>query len=186
MAIESPKYSVVSKQPNYEVRQYEPYIQAQVEIESGLNDAVNEGFNILAGYIFGDNKARTRIAMTAPVTEELAAVPQKIPMTRPVTVAASGTGRYIVSFTMPHKYTIDTLPEPNNKRVYLREVAHHKVAAVRFPGRLKDNLFERKEKEIRSVLERDGIAPKSNSVAAQYDPPWVPGFLRRNEILIDI
>jgi hypothetical protein len=186
MAIESPKYSVISKNPSYEVRLYEPYVVAQVEIESGFDDAVNLGFSPLAGYIFGDNKSRSHIAMTVPVTEEPAAAPQKIPMTRPVTAASSGPGRYRVSFTMPKKYSIETLPEPNNTSISFKALPAHKAAAIRFTGRMNARLFERKEKELRSSLESDGITVKSGAVAAQYDPPWIPGFLRRNEILLDI
>lgn len=186
MAIESPKYAVISKSPVYEIRQYEPYILAQVEVDSGFDDAVNLGFSPLAGYIFGDNKSRSHIAMTVPVTEESAAASQKIPMTRPVTAAASGPGRYTISFTMPKKYSLETLPEPNNRAISFRALPAHKAAVIKFPGRMNAKLFERKEKELRGSLESDGFAAKSAAVAAQYDPPWIPGFLRKNEVLIDI
>jgi hypothetical protein len=186
MAIESPNYRVISKQTDYEVRQYEPYIVAQVDIESEFDEAINNGFNILAGYIFGDNKARTHIAMTAPVTEEKSNAAQRIPMTRPVTATSSGNKRYTISFTMPQKYTYDTLPEPNNNSIRLKAVPAHKMAAIRFRGQLNARIFEQKEGELKKAVVRDGFKTKSNVIAAQYDPPFIPGFLRRNEVLVEI
>ena len=186
MALKSPKYTVVSKNQVYEVRRYEPYILAQVEIESGFDDAVHLGFSPLASYIFGDNKARFHIPMTNPVTEERAGQPQKIAMTRPVTASPIGQGRYIVSFTMPGKYNLESLPQPNNKSIMFKAVAAHKDAVIRFSGRMNAKLFERKEVELRAALNKDGIKAKGAAVAAQYDPPWMPDIFRRNEILLEV
>jgi hypothetical protein len=65
-------------------------------------------------------------------------------------------------------------------------VAAHNAAAIRFRGRLNKELFQRKERQLRNALERDDIKTKSNSIAAQYDPPFIPGIFRKNEILIEI
>jgi hypothetical protein len=87
---------------------------------------------------------------------------------------------------MPKKYSLETLPEPNNKSIAFKALPAHKAAAISFSGRMNARLFEKKEKELRASMESDGITPKSVAIAAQYDPPWVPGLLRRNEILIDV
>ena len=101
MPIESPKYKVIERDNKFEIREYEKYIVAEVDVEAGYNAALNTGFGILAGYIFGGNSARASIAMTAPVTEK----PEKIPMTKPVSAYHKQDQVYTISFSMPSKYT---------------------------------------------------------------------------------
>jgi hypothetical protein len=84
MSIESPKYKIIERDNKFEIRDYERYIVAEVDVEASYNSALNSGFGILAGYIFGGNSARTSIAMTAPVTENSTSRSEKIEMTRPV------------------------------------------------------------------------------------------------------
>ena len=130
MAIETPKYSVLRKNKNIEIRQYSEYIQAEVEVNSpNYRSAIEKGFEILAGYIFGNNVSRKKIDMTAPVKTSKS---ERIPMTSPVKV--SGEGSYNVSFIMPSNYTLATLPVPNNSSIELRTIKPEKIAAIRFPG----------------------------------------------------
>ncbi len=132
MAIETPKFETLLKDGKYEIRKYQEYTIASVEIESDFKHALIEGFRILADYIFGNNRAKTSIEMTVPVTEQVVAG-QKIGMTAPVISARSGEGKkYLISFTMPSKYTLETLPEPVNKNISLVTVTPHKAAALQF------------------------------------------------------
>jgi len=87
---------------------------------------------------------------------------------------------------MPAKYTLDTLPEPDDKRIKFEEVKNERVASLRFKGRVKEKLARQKIEELKKWLEKNNIQPKSNFIVAQYNNPAVPGFLRRNEILVDI
>ena len=65
---ETPKYSVSRKQNEIEIRQYPGYIQAEVTVdEKNYKSAIEKGFNLLAGYIFGNNISRQKIEMTTPV-----------------------------------------------------------------------------------------------------------------------
>ncbi len=83
--IEKPKYKVVQKTDDYEIRAYDSYIIAETVIVGAKdkNEAVNKGFSIIAGYIFGDNTKKGKIDMTAPVnTKE--DVSEQIEMTAPV------------------------------------------------------------------------------------------------------
>ena len=115
MALEKPSYTTIEKDGRFEIRRYDPYLTADVSVSAAdYRKAASEGFSPLANYIFGGNTTRQKIAMTAPV----AAQPQseKIAMTAPVSVTGKGT--YTVSFTIPNKYTLDTLPIPNDKRVH--------------------------------------------------------------------
>lgn len=186
MALENPKYQVLRKDGKFEIRQYEGYITAEVEIQSDYDSALRQGFRILASYIFGNNRKKEHIPMTAPVIEQDKEQGEKIPMTAPVTSRALGEGTHLVSFIMPSRYTLDTLPQPNSEEIKFREVEPHQVAALRFSGNLKAKLLDKKTQEMKQWLDQNNLAPKGGFVSAQYNPPWIPGFLRRNEILVEI
>ena len=186
MAIESPKYQTVDKDKKFEIREYEEYILAEVEIDGEFGSVLQKGFRVLADYIFGGNISRARINMTVPVTEQ-AVSSEKIDMTAPVTSSPIEEGRkYRIAFTMPSKYTLENLPEPANKMISFREVSKHKVAALRFSGSLNSKLATRKAKELETWLNENKYSKKSGFVFAQYNPPWLPGIFRRNEVLTEV
>jgi hypothetical protein len=186
MAIESPKYQTVHKDRKFEIREYEEYIVAEVEIDGDFGSALQKGFRILADYIFGGNTSRARINMTVPVTEQ-AVSSEKIDMTAPVTSSPIEEGRkYRIAFTMPSKYTLDSLPEPANKMILFRKVSKRKIAALQFSGSLKSKLATRKAKELETWLNENKYSKKSGFVFAQYNPPWIPGIFRRNEVLTEV
>jgi len=186
MAIESPRYETVRKDNKFEIREYEDYILAEVEVDGDFGSALQKGFRLLADYIFGGNTSRARINMTVPVTEQ-AAVSEKIEMTAPVTSSPIEEGKkYIIAFTMPSKYTLESLPEPENKTISFRKVGKHKVAALRFSGNLNSKLATRKAKELETWLNENKYSKKTGFVFAQYNPPWIPGIFRRNEILTEV
>ncbi len=174
-------YDVEQKDGSFEMRKYGHYILAQVDIEASFDKAIVKGFRILANYIFGGNKKRSQIAMTAPVVEES----EKIEMTTPVTEEREGNFQRI-SFAMPSKYTIDSLPEPDDKRIHFKEFKNQETAVLRFKGRVKEKLATEMVEELKRWLYKNHIEPKSNFMVAQYNHPAVPGFLRRNEIIVEI
>ena len=201
MAIESPKYEVEKEEGSFEIRTYASYIVAQVDVESDFDGALRNGFEILAHYIFGGNKKKESIPMTAPVSEEIPMMApvtaqkismtapvtaEKISMTAPVTEEQAGERSYRVSFAMPSKFTLETLPEPQDKRITFKVVESRRTAAIRFSGRVHKKLATQKTEELRDWLSRNGIVPKSSFVVALYNPPFIPGIFRRNEIIVDI
>ena len=190
MAIESPKYEVEKEEGSFEIRTYAAYIVAQVDVESDFDGALRNGFEILAHYIFGGNKKKESIPMTAPVSEEIPMMApvtsEKISMTAPVTEEQAGERSYRVSFAMPSKFTVETLPEPQDKRITFKVVEGRRTAAIRFSGRVHEKLATQKTEELRDWLSRNGMVPKSNFVVALYNPPFIPGIFRRNEIVVDI
>ena len=186
MAIESPKYEIVLQDKKFEIRQYEDYIVAEVEIEGDFDSALQKGFRVLADYIFGNNLSRAHINMTAPVTEQ-AATSEKIDMTAPVTSTPVEEGKkYKVAFAMPSKYTLENLPKPANKEISFRKIASHKVAVLRFSGNLNGSLALRKAKEMETLLNENKYDKKSDFIFAQYNPPWIPGLVRRNEVIAEL
>ncbi|MGZ4864260.1 MAG: SOUL family heme-binding protein [Halobacteriota archaeon] len=188
--VESPSYNVEKKEDSFEIRAYASYIIAQVDVESDFDAALRTGFEILAHYIFGGNKKRESISMTAPVSEEIPMMApvtsEKISMTAPVTEEQTAGGAYRVSFAMPSKFTLETLPEPQDPRITFKVVEGRRTAAIRFPGCVHGKLATQKIEELREWLSRNGITPKSNFVVALYNPPFIPGIFRRNEIIVDI
>ncbi|HML04463.1 MAG TPA: heme-binding protein [Methanobacterium sp.] len=194
-------YEVEKKEGDFEIRRYVAHVMAHVDVEASFDDAMGIGFRILANYIFGGNRKRSKIEMTvpveeerkgsekipmtAPVTEETLKDSEKIKMTTPVTEEATGN-IHRISFVMPSKYTLETLPEPEDNRIKFEEVKEEKMAALRFKGRVKEKLALEKIREMKDLLQKHNIEPKSNYIVAQYNNPAVPGFLRRNEILVEI
>ena len=185
--IETPKYEVVAKHKGYEIRRYAPYIVAEVTEKGGYRETQNQGFRDVAGYIFGGNKAKASIPMTAPVLHEPEGKSEKIAMTAPVIHERGGEPHvYKLAFVMPSKYKLETLPAPNNPNVTLRQVPAKKYAAVRFRGYAPEKTVARKAEWLLDRLKADGIQATGVPFVAQYHPPWTPPFMRRNEILVEV
>ena len=182
MAVERPKYSVELASPPCELRRYDPTIVAVVHVGGDRSDAVNAGFRILAGYIFGDNRAKAKIAMTAPVTQSPG---QSIAMTAPVQQQSSGAG-WDVRFTMPAAYTLSSLPAPKDERIRLVEVPAHRVAAIKFSGFWSDANLESHAAKLLDWVKAEKLTALAAPTYAYYDPPWTPWFMRTIEVLVDI
>ena len=182
--LEEPSYNVVSKESGYEIREYDPYIVAEVEVWWNQSEALNNGFRYLAWYIFGWNTKGDSIKMTAPVSETQ--VSEKIAMTVPVADTPSSSGKRLVQFSMPSTYTLETLPLPNNDKVTLREVPGKKIAALRYTGYATEKRVENKKKKLGEYLERDDMSVIWEMSSAQYNPPLSFPLTRRNEIIVEI
>ncbi len=179
--IEEPAYTVVAERDFYEVRDYAPFIIAEVEVEGDYRGAMNRGFRVLADYIFGNNSERMEMAMTAPVFQNEAAAP-------PTADAGEATPEYdqrhIVSFVMPSKFDMDSLPDPRTDRVTLREVPGGQFAVHRFSGWAREGHVEKMRRQLLEAVEADGLAIEGPVLLGQYNPPWTLPFLRRNEVLV--
>lgn len=187
MAIETPKYRILKKEGKFELREYEEFVTAQVQIkEDSYDRATQEGFKLLAGYIFGGNKKRTSISMTSPVVSEQSSISEKIAMTAPVQIENINKDSYIISFVMPKHYTLQSLPIPDNNMVTFKLNSSSKIAVIRFSGFVNDKTISKKTTELKKWLEKEKLKTKGKYQTARYDPPWTPWFLRRNEILIKI
>ena len=189
--IEQPRYAVVEKRDGYEIRQYEPQLAAEVTVDGAFTAATNRGFRQLADYIFGNNTVQgtksESIAMTSPVIEregDDSSAP--IAMTSPVVERSPETGKRVITFVMPSQYTVETLPRPNNEEVRIVEIPARRCAALRFSGNMDDDKADRKKAELVALLDRDGIAHTGPPMLAQYNPPWTPPFMRRNEVMIEL
>ncbi len=179
-----PPYEMLKQDGSFEVRRYGPMVIA----ETLLNDedygaASGKGFSRLAGYIFGKNRSKTSISMTAPVLQERRN--EKIPMTAPV-LQQRNKGGWSMAFVLPDGFTLATAPEPLDPEVKLSEVPAATVAVVTFPGLHSAGNLEKYDQQLRAWVEKQGYRAISEPKFAAYDPPWAIPFLRRNEVQIRI
>ena len=180
--VEKPDYKVIQSEQNIEIRQYEPMIIAEVEVDGKREDAIRDGFRLLADYIFGNNTVQQVISMTAPVQQK---ENQKIAMTAPVQQQSMGKS-WRMSFVMPSKYRLDSLPVPNNNRVRLKEILTKKFVVIEFSGTNSNENVTENENQLMSYIEAKKIKIIGSPKYAFYNAPWTLPFLRRNEVMIEI
>jgi hypothetical protein len=183
MAVEKVKYTVLEKEDSFEIRQYEAKIVAETYVEGNLEDVGNAGFRRLYAYISGDNTKKQSISMTAPVGQEAGS--EKIAMTAPVSQEKKDD-RWRITFLMPAEYTLEMLPEPVDERVKLAEEPGRLMAAVKYSGTWSEAGYEKNKALLEEYLRRRGLTKAGAAVWARYDPPFMPWFLRRNEVLIPV
>ncbi len=184
MAVEEPAFKQVLREGNFELRDYPAVVVAEVTVTGDQKEAANAGFRLLAGYIFGGNKRRQSIAMTAPVAQQAAS--EKIAMTAPVAQTQASTGAWVVRFTMPSAYTLQTLPVPNDARVQLRNIEPARFAVLRFSGLAQPGDVETKSNELLAQVTSHRLRALGSVSLAQYNPPWTLWFMRRNEVMVEV
>lgn len=187
MATEEPKFSIIEKSESFELRNYAPQLIAEVKVEGDLDAASNQGFRLIAAFIFGQNQVSEKISMTAPVGIE-ATQSTKIAMTVPVGIEASkgSSNEWIFSFVMPAEYTLATLPKPMNPLVSIRELPAQKRAAITFSGFYNEDKVNEKTKALEEWIKSKQWQAIGAPQFARYNPPWSLPFMRRNEILITV
>ena len=183
MAIEEAQYTVRVKDDRFEVRDYAPQVIAETVVTGGLEEAGNKAFNRLFQYISGNNRAQARVDMTAPVSQKPEG--KEIAMTAPVGQQRI-QDKWAVSFLMPSSYTLETLPEPLDPEVTLRQVPARQIAAVRYTGFWSEDNFLRNKEALESWIERNGLKITGEAIWARYNSPFSLWFLRRNEVLIPV
>ena len=183
MALEEPEYRSLERAGDFELRYYEPYIVAETMVNGSFSDVGKEGFRRLSGYIFGDNRTKASISMTAPVSQ--VAESEKIAMTAPVS-QAQDNGEWRITFTMPAEYTLQTLPQPLDPRVMLKQEPGRLTAAIRYSGTWSQERYEKHEQRLRALIQERGLQAVGEPVFARYNPPFTLWFLRRNEVLIPV
>lgn len=151
-----------------EIRRYPAAIVAETEVEGGYRESLYAGFRRLAGYLFGRNARAQTLALTAPVA-----------------ATAEAPRRYTVRLVLPPA-PAEALPRPLDERVRLRPVPARRAAALRFGGRATEEALRARQAELASRLALAGLAAAGAPELAQYDPPWTPGPLRRNEVIVTL
>lgn len=163
-----PKYLVLKKWGNFEIRQYEPRVIAQTTIQNDFEQAIKEGFNLLAAYIFGQNATKTKIAMTAPVEQR------------------EEKKNWLIAFSMPSNYKLSELPSPKDSRITLKQIETQKMAALVFSGFCTEKKAAQNTNLLLEFIEQHGYTPIGPCILARYDPPWTLPCFRHNELLFVI
>jgi len=167
--VETIKYEVIRSVGKIEIRLYPKVVIARVD------DPNVDAFGLLYDFITGANVQKAKVKMTAPV------VSQEIAMTSPV-LSQTGT----MAFVMPAKLSLETTPQPTDDRVEISEIPSRKVAVLRFSGGWSEHRFEEETNELLQELAKAKIQTKGNVFSMLYNPPFTPGFLRRNEVAVEI
>ena len=161
---ERQKFDLVKRIDDIEIRRYHQCVMADVIVDASYANAGNLGFRPLVTYI-----SQNQIAMTAPVLQE-----------------QLHTNSWVVSFVMPDGMKLENLPLPKNQGVTLRTVKEHTCAVLGFSGMTTENKLHEKEAELRTAMSEAKLSPVGPMRIARFDPPWKPGFMRHNEVIIPI
>lgn len=189
LAIEEPSYQVVRKNDAIEIRSYAAYMVAETRVDREFADAGNAAFSPLFKYISGNNRRREKIEMTAPVNQRpVAERGEKIEMTAPVAQSRDQEGRngYVVSFAMPARFGPDNIPQPEDPRVTIREIPARTMAVLAYSGTWSQERYAAHERKLIEEVARAGLTPRGAIQFARYNAPFVPWFLRRNEVMVEI
>ena len=187
MATEEPEFTILKQSEDFELRRYDPQIVAQTWVTGDQKEAGNKGFKVLADYIFGNNTApngdSSKISMTAPVKmQPQTGASKKIAMTAPVAMQEQD-GKWRVRFVMPSKYTMQTLPKPNNSAVSIIEVPAKTYGVIKFSGLTGADKVATKTAQLQDWMQNLNVVGIPEM--ARYNPPWTLPFMRRNEVMIE-
>ena len=171
MAIEEPKYAVSKKYDAFELREYSSYIVAQTEVIGEDKGRGSKAFKTLAGYIFGKNKEKIRMKMTAPVIQK---------------DVLNHSDTSVFSFVMPEKFSLDSLPMPINENIKIKKMSAKTVAALSYSGGWSLEKYKEHEEKLLKALNKNGVKIIGKPLFARYNSPFSLWFLRRNEVLVEV
>jgi hypothetical protein len=183
MAAEEAEFELVEAEGAFAVRDYAAHVLAETTVKAARDEAGNKAFRTLFNYISGDNRSRTEVPMTAPVSQK--AESERIAMTSPVGQRGSND-TWVVSFMMPAAYTLATLPEPTDQAVTLRQVPARRMAVISYSGTWSSKRFLEHKAKLEAWIKAKSLTVEGPAEWARYDPPFKPWFMRRNEVLIPI
>ena len=170
-------YEVVRTYAEFELRRYATHVVAEVIVRAPFEEAGNAAFRTLLAYISGANRSASKVAMTAPVTQQPS---EKIAMTEPVEQRQTGEGEYAVAFVLPASLSLETAPVPTSPEVRLHERPSLLAAARRYRGRWTWDSFEEHREQLERSVRTAGLTPIGTPRWDRFDPPFMPWFLRRN------
>lgn len=165
LAGEHASYQVLLKDGPFEIRLYEPKVIVtcpETDVAGG------DGFNRLFNYISGNNQASLKISMTAPV------------------INFFEDQQTTTAFVMPGQYQLEDLPQPNDPKLQIRYIGKRQVAAIIFSGKIHSGVIDHKTAELHAWLRGKNKITVGNVSLARYNPPYIPNFIHRNELLIEM
>ncbi len=164
---EQHNYTVIKSYDKFEIRQYDSALFSSVKLsKKGYKESSSEGFRILAGYIFGDNDANEKIAMTTPVMMEL------------------GDSTKMM-FMVPKNKNLENLPNPKNSKIVFEKQEEKIIAAISFDGWADDEKIEKYTSILKEELLKEKLNFVNKFTFMGYNPPYEV-MNRRNEIVVEL
>ncbi len=160
-------YVVLQKFQDFEIRKYDKALFSSVELNAtDYESTPRQGFNILAGFIFGANDKNEKISMTTPVLMNMGK-------------------KTTVQFLIPSKYGKYDLPMPQNSAIEFKEVPPRIVAVIQYSGWNNDEKMKKYSSILTNLLIKEGIKHKGEFTFMGYNAPF--DFInRRNEIMVEL
>ena len=188
MAYEELRYRTVEQNEAFELRDYEPYLVAEVRVNGRFDNVGNRAFKILFDYISGNNVNKQKISMTTPVTQQPnTRKGETIAMTTPVLQAPEDTDSdYSFSFVMPSEYTLETIPTPIDPRIKIKALPGRLLAVRRYSGSWSERNYRKHEGILMDAIRGQGFKAEGNPIYARYNSPFSLWFLRRNEVMVEV
>ena len=168
--LEQPSYKVLLKDGNIEIRQYDRILLQSVKVRGDQYQSIRQGFRPLVRFIGGKDRDGDKISMTAPVIQS----------------AGDNEGDWVISFSMPSKYDKANLPAPQDSSIYTEDLEPMTAAVIRFSGKANEQMLRDKTKTLLQWLEQASYKVQSKPKYLFYNDPSTPGFLRRNEVMVQV
>lgn len=169
-AIESLAFDVLETNKGIEVRRYAPHMLATVRVAADFKEAGSEAFRPLFDFISGDNASAEKIAMTAPVLQQ----------------PGAEAGQWLISFVMPSDFDRESLPAPSSNVVNVSEQPAMLMAALQYRGGWSQSRYRQHEAKLMNAISELSLEACGEPRWARHDPPFMPWFMRKNEILIPL
>ncbi|MFM6963736.1 MAG: SOUL family heme-binding protein [Micrococcales bacterium] len=166
---EQQPFDILAKHGDVEIRRYPAYVLVQAKSRGEFMRAGNQAFSPLLSYISGSNAGGQKISMTAPVLQ-----------------STENHDEHTVSFVMPAGFKPDSSAQPLSRELTVVEVDGHFAAAIRFKGSWDAERFEAMGQELMRRVHELGLQPLGELYWARFDPPFKPGFMKRNEAIVKI
>lgn len=164
--IQEPKYTLIKQENPFELRHYQSYTLVEAK-DSDLRGY--SGFQLAFDFIQGENDRNQKISMTAPVVNQL-----------------NEDGVMTTAFVMPPQMKFEDVPEPsisNLKKIFVPEKI---IAVVRFGFSPKMDSIRKYEKSLLEWIDKEDYIVTGTLQLARYNPPFIPGFLKRNELWLEV
>ena len=169
--VEKLQYDILKKLDEIEIRNYPEIILAVVN-----NHDDDTAFGLLFNYISGENITKKKIKMTAPVISS-----EKIQMTAPVI-----SNKNYMAFVVPSSYSKENVPTPTNPNVNIEIQPRKTVATLRFSGHSSSKNMNKHTQQLLTQIKTHKLKTKGEPYLMRYNSPFTPGFLRRNEVVVEI
>ena len=168
--LEQPSYKVMLKDGKIEIRQYDRILLQSVKVRGDQYQSIRQGFRPLVRFIGGKDRDGDKISMTAPVIQS----------------AGDNEDDWVISFSMPSKYDIANLPAPQDSSIYTENLEPMTAAVIKFSGKANEQILRNKTQTLLLLLEQAGYEVQSKPKYLFYNDPSTPGFLRRNEVIVQV